>query len=1063
MGLSGVRRGGVRWLAGCVVVALLGGVWPLVSGAGAVPARSVSGVSVSGGGDGVLLVSWEAPGELPTDYRVAWAREDLDFLSYSAADEAERGNAYPAGDATSLRLEGLSAGATYKVLVRARYGTGGPGPWSEQATGEAGESEDETEDGSDSETEGGSEGGTENEAEGGSAGGTEGAGFAMAGVLEVGSSPYGDLTLWGFSTRSAGMGSFEIISVGDPADERQVGRRGFVAGLLSAPGTLSFGGFGPFDDAVVMMSPQMATPFVVEIDGRRYGSDDASLANGRGQSFRFWVWEDPCAGWADGDSLDVTFSPGPYSDAALDGTDTALASLALQGAVLDQGFDPAAADYSAAAEDGVTQITVDAAPADANACGIDITPADADPAAEGHQIDIHPDNGAAVTVTVTAADQTATASYTVTVAPPEGALPAAAADMGLDGIDIDYQPHQQRYHATVPSTLRSTTVDVRTAPGTTARSVAYQPPDTTTPPHTTPPRGWAGALSRRALTRSTADDGPSSQNADGTFDLASDRDTLVVTRVSTPQSERETLYTARLRPAGASRPQVRSTGIEPRLSALTVTPGTLAPAFAAATFSYDIAVAHDTGTVTVAATAAKGTTARVVAADADPDTSGHQVALNPSTAQRSAQTAFIVLVTAGTRIDSYTVTVTRSATPARLSSLSVSPAPLSPAFAADTTSYSGSVTNEHAHVTVAANAPAGVDVSISLADADPDTSGHQIALNAAPEPYGLTPVSSQTSFTVTATVGDTSHVYTVTIERYWWNTGSEPTGTDFPKDHTTPGRVQVGASVTGDLPDSGHANHFPAGSLHPSADFYLTSNDFDWYAVDLEAGQRYRFDLKSWWRDDPDLSCGPQDAVINRIVDAAGNTQPNTFNDDWGGASYRVIFEDARTYFTPDADGTYYVEVTALSTHRSRYRLSVNADDGSDVAASIASVARATVDTPYRGVIEHASDLDWVGVQLTAGTRYTISATSPGPSDRGIGSIDIVRVRDQAGNSVGGVSMSYWFTGSPYRTYNESATFTPRTSGLYFVEVQGGRRLFAYHMDHKKAGTYDIAVAVQPS
>ena len=760
MGLWGVGRGGGRWLAGVVVVALLGGVWPLVGGAGAVPGRSVSGVSVSGGGDGVLVVSWEAPSEAPADYRVAWAREDLDFLSYSAADEPQRGNAYPAGDVTSLRLEGLTAGSTYKVLVRARYGSGGPGPWSSQATGDAGETEDATQDGTEDGSTGGTQDEAEDETENGSAGGgvSEGAGFAMEGVLEVGSTPYGDLTLLGFSTRGAGLGSFGIVSVGDPAHSRHVGGRGFVAGLMSAPGALSFGGFGPFDDAVVMMSPQMATPFVVEIGGRRYGSGEASLANGRGQSFRFWVWEDPCASWADKDRLDVTFSPGPYSGAELGGADTTLASLTVDGAVLDQGFDPTAADYSAAADPGVAQVTVDAAAADANACGIDITPADADAAAAGHQVDVDPDSGAVIAITVTAADQTTTGAYTVTVAPPAGTLPAAPAGMGLDGIDIDYQPDQKRYHATVPPTLRSTTVEVRTAPGTTARSTAYQPPGTATPPTT---RGWAGALSRRLLTRSTADDAPSSQNADGTVDLASDRDTLVVTKVSTLDSEREAVYTARLRPRpAAARSQARSSGTEPRLSALTVSPGTLAPVFAAATFAYDVAVAHDVGRVTVAATAASGTTATVVAPDADSDAAGHQVALNPSSVGRSAQTAFIVLVTAGARIDSYTVTVTRAAVPssdASLKALSVTPGTLMPAFDAGTTSYAAAVGSSASRVTViAAKSDSGATVVVKPDDADAGAAGHQVAVGSQ---------GAVITVTVTAPDGVTTRAYTVNATR----------------------------------------------------------------------------------------------------------------------------------------------------------------------------------------------------------------------------------------------------------------------------------------------------------
>ena len=1073
MGLSSVRhvgRGGGRVAAAVAVVALLGGVWPLADAAGAVPARSVSGVSVSGGGDGVLLVSWTAPSEAPADYRVAWAHEGLDFLSYSAADEAERGNAYPAGDVTSLRLEGLTAGSTYKVLVRARYSSGGPGPWSGQASGDAGETEDGSAGGTEDSSTDGSTSGTEDEAEDGSEGETagggvsEGAGFAMEGVLEVGSSPYGDLTLLGFSTRSAGMGSFEIISVGDPADERDIGGRGFVAGLMSAPGTLSFGGFGPFDDAVVMMSPQLATPFVVEIGGRRYGSAEASLANGRGQSFRFWVWEDPCAGWADGDSLDVTFSPGPYAGAELDGTDTTLASLNLQGAVLGEGFDPAAVDYSAAAEDGVAQVTVDAAPADPNACGIGITPPDADPAAAGHQVDVDPDSGAVIAITVTAPDQTTTASYTVTVAPPEGTLPAAAADMGLDGIDIDYQPDQRRYHATVPPTLRSTTVNVRTAPGTAARSTAYQPPGAATPPTA---RGWAGALSRPVLTRSSAGDGPSSQNADGTFDLASDRDTLVVTRVSTPHSERETLYTTRLRPAGGSTSQTRSTGTEPRLSALTVTPGTLAPAFAAATFAYEARVAHDVSTVTVTATPAAGATASIALPDADPDTDGHQISLNEPAENKQAQTAVPIVVTKGSRISSYTLTVTRNTAtlrqtpPPRLSGLAVSPGMLSPAFSADTGSYDVTVDGEHDHVTVSATSPTGVTVTFSESDAESGIDGHQIALH-----RPTTPDGSVTEFTVTASSGTDEHEYTVSVTRLWATTGGETYGNDLAHDSTTSGRLEVGKSITGwhhmhyGTPNTGTDDSHCRDPYWP--DFCYEWSDWDWYAVELVAGQRYVFDMQAWTyhASDPSWRGIRSDPIIRGIYDSSGNAQPNTFNDDWGIGSFNrywrdgslMVFRSARSYFTPATSGTYYVEAMVWSANENYYRLSANTTDELDIPASVDSSARVTASQQYRGMIEHSKDVDWVGMQLQAGVEYSITPHSPGPDGRGVASVGLPGLYDADGRRVVVNRHAFGSQGPVLR-------YTPETSGLYFVEVRSGSRVWKFNHDSHYSGRYSIELS----
>ena len=60
----------------------------------------------------------------PTDYRLRWASAESDYLSWTADDETDRGNAYPAGDATSLTLSGLSEGTEFKVQVRAQYNDG---------------------------------------------------------------------------------------------------------------------------------------------------------------------------------------------------------------------------------------------------------------------------------------------------------------------------------------------------------------------------------------------------------------------------------------------------------------------------------------------------------------------------------------------------------------------------------------------------------------------------------------------------------------------------------------------------------------------------------------------------------------------------------------------------------------------------------------------------------------------------------------------------------------------------------------------------------------------------
>ena len=87
-------------------------------------------------------------------------------------------------------------------------------------------------------------------------------------------------------------------------------------------------------------------------------------------------------------------------------SNTALGSLVLSGATLSTPFDPAAAGHNAVADDGAAQVTIGASAAAAQACDIQIAPADAAPDTDGHQVDLAGSSPTVVTITVTAADGT---------------------------------------------------------------------------------------------------------------------------------------------------------------------------------------------------------------------------------------------------------------------------------------------------------------------------------------------------------------------------------------------------------------------------------------------------------------------------------------------------------------------------------------------------------------------------------------------------------------------------------------------------------------------------------
>ena len=96
--------------------------------------RDVSGVALTSPNPGELVITWDAPGNAPDDYRVTWKKSDGKWASYKNANTALGGNAFPTG--TSHTVAGLEEGTAYKARVRARYHNADgnveqSGPWSD--------------------------------------------------------------------------------------------------------------------------------------------------------------------------------------------------------------------------------------------------------------------------------------------------------------------------------------------------------------------------------------------------------------------------------------------------------------------------------------------------------------------------------------------------------------------------------------------------------------------------------------------------------------------------------------------------------------------------------------------------------------------------------------------------------------------------------------------------------------------------------------------------------------------------------------------------------------------
>ena len=165
---------------------------------------------------------------------------------------------------------------------------------------------------------------------------------------------------------------------------------------------------------------------------------------------------------------------------------------------------------------------------------------------------------------------------------------------------------------------------------------------------------------------------------------------------------------------------------------------------------------------------------------------------------------------------------------------------------------------------------------------------------------------------------------------------------DLPAVTGTTGTVAVGGTATGEIE-------------------YNDSED--WFAVTLEAGKTYRFDLEGRVTSGGTLS----DAYLRGIYDADGNLIPGTTNDENG------VGQNGRVDFTATEAGTYYVSAGAWNDREGTYTLRVtDVSNGipDDYTAGTGTSGTLAVDGTATGEIEYGSDHDWFAVMLEAGKTY---------------------------------------------------------------------------------------------
>ena len=195
------------------------------------------------------------------------------------------------------------------------------------------------------------------------------------------------------------------------------------------------------------------------------------------------------------------------------------------------------------------------------------------------------------------------------------------------------------------------------------------------------------------------------------------------------------------------------------LSALTVTPGSLAPAFASSTLDYTVNVATNVTSFTVSATKSDPNAVMSGSLTAGAGVATGQASI-PLGGPGTATPVTITVTAPNGSAKTYAITVNRLSDDNNLSALTVTPGALAPAFASNTVNYTVDVATDVTAVTVTATkSDPNAVLSGSIADSGAGQATGQATISLG-GPGTATPVS----ITVTSPNGN-NKTYTITVNR----------------------------------------------------------------------------------------------------------------------------------------------------------------------------------------------------------------------------------------------------------------------------------------------------------
>ena len=230
------------------------------------------------------------------------------------------------------------------------------------------------------------------------------------------------------------------------------------------------------------------------------------------------------------------------------------------------------------------------------------------------------------------------------------------------------------------------------------------------------------------------------------------------------------------------------------LTSLTISSGTLTPAFASGTTSYTDSVANSVSSVTVTPTA-NDASGVVILVNLLPVSSG-SASGDISLSVGSNTITILVIARDLTTARLYSVTVTRAppSSDATLSDLAISSGTLTPVFASGTTSYTDSVANSVSSVTVTPTA--------NESHATIEVNGTAVAGGGASGDIGLSVGTNTITILVTAEDGTTTDTYTVTVTRPPLSSDATLSGLNISSGTLTPAFASGTTSYTDSVANS---------------------------------------------------------------------------------------------------------------------------------------------------------------------------------------------------------------------------------------------------------------------